>query len=65
MDLRETKAQLALVEVKSTSTGVVQYDLPQHLRRSTSADRPRKDIVSCLLMACWIIKIYFDMILKK
>ena len=65
MWIRETKAHLALVDVKSTSTGVLQYDLPQHLRRLTSVDRPRKDQATCLLMACWIAKIYFDMIFKE
>ena len=37
-----TKKQCALVEVKSTAKGTQTFDLPQHLKRSTSAHRARK-----------------------
>lgn len=64
--MRETKSQLALIEVKSTGLGTLQYDLPQKLRRSSSdnPNRPRKDNYSCLLIANWAAKVYFDMLFQ-
>ena len=58
----ETKAEAALIEVKSTVTGILQYDLPQSIRRLKSDNRPRKDLYTCLLLGNWAAKIYFDMI---
>lgn len=60
----ETKGQLALIELKTTNLGSFQYDLPQKLRRGNSdnPNRPRKDNYTCLLMANWAAKIYFDML---
>jgi len=61
----ETKAQLGLIEVKATSQGTLQYDLPQELRRDKSVNRARRDNYTCLLMANWAAKIYFDMFFTK
>ena len=58
----ETKNQLALIEVKATSGGTMQYDLPQGLRRLKSDKRPRKDNYTCLLIAAWAARYYFDML---
>jgi hypothetical protein len=57
----DTKAQLALIEVKTTSTGTMQFTLPQHLARSKSPDRARKDLYSCMVLAAWGAKCYWDM----
>ena len=59
--IEQTKRQLALIEPKVTSGGTMQFDLPQHLRRSKSIGRARKDNYSCILMGSWIAKTYFDM----
>lgn len=59
--IEQTKRQLALIEVKATAQGTMQFDLPQHLRRSKSASRARKDLYTCLLMGCWASKVYLDM----
>ena len=57
----QTKKQCSLVEVKTTARGTQTFDLPQHLKRSTSANRARKDNYTALLLANWATKCYFDM----
>ncbi len=59
--IEQTKRQLALIESKPTPLGALHFDLPNHLRRSKSPDRARKDCYTALLMACWGAKCYFDM----
>ncbi|MAF42584.1 MAG: hypothetical protein CMI54_00250 [Parcubacteria group bacterium] len=57
----QVKKQCALVEVKTTARGTQTFDLPQHLKRNTSAHRARKDNYTALLLANWAVKCYFDM----
>jgi hypothetical protein len=57
----QTKKQCALVEVTSTARGTQTFDLPLHLKRSTSANRARKDNYTTLMLANWAIKIHNDM----
>ena len=57
----QTKKQCALVEVRTTARGTQTFDLPQHLKRSTSANRARKDNYTTLMLANWGVKCYFDM----
>tara|TARA_R100000808_G_C2154735_1_gene165984 strand:- start:2512 stop:4338 length:1827 start_codon:yes stop_codon:yes gene_type:complete len=57
----QVKKQCALVEVKTTARGTQTFDLPQHLKRNTSANRARKDNYTGLLLANWGVKCYFDM----
>ena len=57
----QTKKQCALVEVTSTVRGTQTFDLPLHLRRSTSAHRARKDNYTTLMLANWATKVYYDM----
>lgn len=59
--IHQTKRQCALVEVKSTARGTQTFDLPQHLKRSTSANRARKDNYTTLMLANWALKSYYDM----
>ena len=59
--IHQTKRQCALVEVKSTARGTQPFDLPQHLKRSTSANRARKDNYTTLMLANWALKSYYDM----
>jgi hypothetical protein len=56
----QTKKQCALVEHSSTSRGTQTFDLPQHLKRSSSANKARKDNYSALMLANWALKCYFD-----
>ena len=57
----QTKKQCALIEVKSTAKGTQSFDLPQHLRRSNSANRARKDNYTTLMLGNWAVKAYNDM----
>ena len=57
----QVKKQCALVEVRTTARGTQTFDLPQHLKRNTSANRARKDNYTGLLLANWGVKCYFDM----
>lgn len=59
--VHQTKKQCALIEVKSTSKGTQTFDLPAHLKRSTSANRARRDNYTTLMLANWALKSYFDM----
>jgi len=60
--ISQTKHQLALIEVKATSMGTLQFDLPQQLKRSKNPDRARRDLYTCMLMGAWGAKCYWDMI---
>ncbi len=60
----QTKKQCTLVEVKTTARGTQTFDLPQHLKRSTSANRARKDNYTTLMLSNWGTKCYFDMMAK-
>ena len=57
----QTKKQCALIEHSSTTRGTQSFDLPQHLKRSTSTNKARKDNYSALLLANWGLKCYHDM----
>lgn len=60
----QTKKQCTLVEVKTTARGTQTFDLPQHLKRSTSASRARKDNYTTLMLANWGAKCYNDIMSK-
>lgn len=57
----QVKKQCALIEVKSTPKGTQTFDLPIHLKKSTSANRARKDNYTALMLGNWAIKCYYDM----
>jgi hypothetical protein len=56
----QTKKQCVLVEHSATSRGTQSFDLPQHLKRSASANKARKDNYSALMLANWAVKSYND-----
>lgn len=62
--ITDTKDQTALIEVKTTALGTLTFDLPQSLRRAADKgegqDRARKDHYTCLLLATWGAKFYYD-----
>ncbi len=60
-----TKRQVATVEVKAGNTGVLQFDLPAHLKKLTGENKPRKDNYTCLMMAYYASKHYFDIVYSK
>ena len=61
----QAKKQCALIEVKSTAKGTQTFDLPQHLKRSTSINRARRDNYTALMLANWALKCYNDMKTQK
>ena len=63
--IHQVKKQCALVEVRTTPRGSQTFDLPHHLKRSTSASRARKDNYTTLMLATWGAKCYFDMLGQK
>ena len=56
----QTKRQCVLVEHSSTARGTQSFDLPQHLKRSSSANKARKDNYSAFMLANWALKCYYD-----
>jgi hypothetical protein len=58
--VQDTKDQCANVEVTTTSRGTQSFDLPSHLRKSTSINRARKDNYTTLMLGNWGVKAYFD-----
>lgn len=58
--VQDTKDQCANVEVTTTSRGTQSFDLPSHLRKSTSVNRARKDNYTTLMLGNWGVKAYFD-----
>lgn len=63
--IEETKKQLALIECKVTPLGTMQFDLPQHMRRSRNPNRARRDNYTCYLMATWGAKVYWDIMFTE
>lgn len=56
-----TKKECALIEVTvSPGSSNMTFDLPKNLRKSTAADKVRKDSYSTLLLGCRAMKIYSD-----
>ena len=58
--VQDTKDQCANVEVTTTSRGTQSFDLPSHLRKSTSINIARKDNYTTLMLGNWGVKAYFD-----
>ncbi len=56
-----TKTECALIELSSTAQGTQSFDLPQGLKRQSGPNRARKDSYSALVLANWIMEVYFDM----
>lgn len=59
--IKQTRQQCSAIEVKSTIKGTQSFDLPQVMRRTTGADRSRKDSYTALMLAAWALKVYYDL----
>jgi hypothetical protein len=60
--IRLTKTQCALIEPKSTDGGHMSFSLPSNLKNQKGANKARKDLYTALLLGCWGVKCYTDMI---
>ena len=56
-----TKAECALIQVKTNPQGSQTFDLPENLKRGTGPNRTRRDSYTALVIASWGAKVYFDM----
>jgi hypothetical protein len=56
-----TKAECALIQPNSSSTGTQTFDLPSNLKGQKGPDRARKDSYSALILANWMMNVYYDM----
>jgi hypothetical protein len=62
VDLMEkTKAECALIQIKTSAQGTQSFDLPDNLKRQTGPEKARKDSYSALVLGNWMTKIYYDM----
>jgi len=59
--VEQTIKQCSSIVVRSTPQGSQTFDLPQNLKRDTSVNRVRKDNYSTLMLGCWGLKIYNEM----
>ncbi len=55
-----TKAECALIQIKTTAQGTQTFDLPDTLKRTTGPNKARKDSYSSLVLANWMVKIHYD-----
>lgn len=60
-----TKAECALIQVKSNPQGSQTFDLPENLKRQTGSNKTRRDSYTALVIGNWFVKIYFDMMDTK
>lgn len=56
MDL--VKKECAMIEPKISPLGNQTFDMPQNMKRTKGANRPRKDNYSALFLANWAFKLY-------
>lgn len=56
-----TKAQSALIQVRSSSTGTQVFDLPENLKRQSGSNRTRKDSYAALVLGNWGVGVWFDL----
>jgi hypothetical protein len=55
-----TMQECALIQMKSTPMGHVDYDLPPSMKRDRDPKRPRKDSYTALFLCVWGIKLYLE-----
>lgn len=59
-NLEYTKTQVVSIVVKITDLGTQQFGLPTSLKKTSGANKARKDSYSALLLGVWGHKIYVD-----
>lgn len=59
--INATKAQCALIQIKTTPQGNQTFDLPDTLKRTTGPNKARKDSYSAIVLGNWMVKIYNDL----
>ena len=57
----QIKVQCALIQVTTSPQGTQSFDLPTNLKKTTGANKARKDSYSALVLGNWMMKTYYDM----
>ena len=57
-----TKAECALIQIKTSPQGMQTFDLPDTLKRTTGPNKARKDSYSALILGNWMVKIHYDIV---
>lgn len=57
-----TRAECAMITIKTSPQGIQTFDLPDNLKRQKGPNRPRKDLYSALVLGNWFVKIYCEML---
>lgn len=60
-----TKAECALIQIKTNPQGSQVFDLPETIKRTSGPNRTRKDSYTALVIGSWGAKVYFDMMNSK
>jgi hypothetical protein len=55
-----TRKECSMIQVKQSSLGTQNWDLPQNMKRTGGPNKVRKDSYSALLLGVWAIKMYLD-----
>lgn len=63
--IEETKGQTALIQVKATALGTLQFELPQSIKKLDSENKPRRDSYTCLLMGNMGATHYYNIMYAK
>jgi hypothetical protein len=53
-----TRKECAMIEVKTNDLGTMTFGLPQNLKRTSGANRVRRDSYTALLLASWALRMY-------
>lgn len=61
----QTKKQCSLIVPTTTANGSITFDLPASMRKLDGKNKPRKDNYTCLLMANWCNRFYYDVTQSK
>ena len=55
-----TRKECSMIQVKQSSLGTQNWDLPQNMKRTGGPNKVRKDSYSALLLGVWALKMYLD-----
>lgn len=55
-----TRKECAMIQVKTSDLGTMSFGLPTNLKRTSGANKARKDSYSALLIANWAVKMYTE-----
>lgn len=60
--MEQTKRECAAIEVKISIRGIQSFDLPDIIKRDNTPTRMRRDSYTALLLACWGMRCYQDIL---